>query len=58
MKCEWGHEWGRWFQGVDAEALIANTHEIAISTGSACKSGPIEPSHVLLAIRFDQRGSL
>ncbi len=38
------------FPGIDAEALIVNASELAISTGSACTSGAPEPSHVLLAI--------
>jgi len=38
------------FSGVDAEALIANLSDIAVSTGSACSSGAIDPSHVLTAI--------
>ena len=38
------------FPGIDAEALIVNTPDLAISTGSACTSGAPEPSHVLLAI--------
>lgn len=38
------------FDGVDAEALIANLPEFALSTGSACTSGALEPSHVLTAI--------
>ncbi len=37
------------FPGVDAEALVVNASELAISTGSACTSGAPEPSHVLLA---------
>jgi len=36
--------------GVDAEALIANLPEVALSTGSACTSGAQDPSHVLTAI--------
>jgi len=38
------------FERVDAEALIANLPEIALSTGSACTSGALEPSHVLTAV--------
>ena len=33
--------------GIDAEVLINNMPEIAISTGSACTSGFVERSHVL-----------
>ncbi|MGB8413930.1 MAG: cysteine desulfurase family protein [Candidatus Binatus sp.] len=39
------------FEGVDADTLtqlLANT--VSITSGSACDSGQIEPSHVLLAI--------
>jgi cysteine desulfurase len=38
------------FRNLDAEALIVNTPELALSTGSACSSGAPEPSSVLLAI--------
>jgi len=38
------------FPGIDADALILNTPEIMIGTGSACTSGAMEPSHVLTAI--------
>jgi cysteine desulfurase len=37
-------------KGVDAEALIVNMPSLALSTGSACTSGALEPSHVLQAI--------
>lgn len=38
------------FKGADAEAVVFNMNPVAISTGSACSSGSIEPSHVLLAM--------
>ncbi len=38
------------FRGADAEALIFQAPELALSTGSACTSGAPEPSHVLTAI--------
>jgi len=38
------------FKYIDAEALIINMPELAISTGSACTSGALEPSRVLQAI--------
>ncbi len=38
------------FLGADSEALIMAMPEIAISSGSACASGSIEPSKILSAI--------
>ena len=38
------------FAGADAEAVLANMHPVAASAGSACSSGSIEPSPVLLAM--------
>lgn len=38
------------FPGIDAEALIVNAPDLALSTGSACTAGAPEPSHVLLAV--------
>lgn len=41
-----------YFDGVDGEALVIalDLRGFAVSTGAACSSGAIEPSHVLLAI--------
>jgi cysteine desulfurase len=38
------------FENCDAEAIIARLPDFALTTGSACSSGSIEPSHVLSAI--------
>ena len=42
------------FAGVESEALIMKLKDIAISTGSACTSASIEPSHVLKAMGLDE----
>jgi len=36
--------------GVEGEALLMSLKDLAISTGSACTSASLEPSHVLRAI--------
>ena len=36
--------------GVQADALMANVPDLCVSAGSACTSGTIAPSHVLLAM--------
>jgi cysteine desulfurase len=36
--------------GVDAQALLKSLPELALSTGSACTSTEVEPSHVLRAL--------
>ena len=38
------------FEDVDAEAVAFNMDPVAVSTGSACSAGSIEPSPVLLAM--------
>lgn len=38
------------FTGIEAEMLLANLPELAISTGAACESGSLEPSRVLISL--------
>jgi cysteine desulfurase len=42
------------FQGVDADALMANCPELCFSAGSACSALTPTPSHVLSAIGLDK----
>lgn len=49
------------FAGIDAESLMFALQEVAMSHGSSCTSGSLEPSHVLRAIGVTEeweRGSI
>ena len=46
------------FDGVEAESLMLALGNIAFSSGSACTSSDIEPSHVLLALGYDAERAL
>jgi len=42
------------FEGVDADALLASTPELALATGSACSGGSVKGSQTLRAIGLPQ----
>lgn len=46
-----------WFDGIEGEALVIalDLHGFCVSTGAACSSGAIEPSHVLLAMGMSRK---
>jgi len=43
------------FEGADGEALLMSLPDVALSTGSACTSAVVEPSHVLRAIGVSEQ---
>jgi cysteine desulfurase len=45
------------FAGVEAEALMMGLSDVAVSSGSACTSATIEPSHVLRAMGVDDQAA-
>jgi cysteine desulfurase len=42
------------FPGIEADALLANALQLALSLGSACSNGAVGPSHVLTAIGLSE----
>ena len=44
--------------GIDAKLLVMKLKDVAISTGSACTSASVEPSHVILALGFGEERAL
>src|SRR5919205_1099137 len=48
------------FPGVDAETLLValDQHDVYAASGSACTSGAIDPSHVLLAMGMPRERAL
>ncbi len=45
------------FHGVDSESLMMGVKEVALSSGSACTSAKIEPSHVLRALGLSEEAA-
>ncbi len=48
------HNLSIFIPGVEAKGLVVATPDIAFSTGAACTSERVEPSHVLLATHLDK----
>lgn len=41
-------------EGVESKSLVIKLKDIALSTGSACTTATVEPSHVILALGFGE----
>lgn len=41
-------------RGIESRSLIVQLKDVAISTGSACTTAKVEPSHVILALGFGE----
>ncbi len=49
------HNLSIFIPGVESRALVVKLkHDVAISTGSACTTAKVEPSHVILALGFGE----
>jgi cysteine desulfurase len=42
------------FIGIESKALIVKLKNVAVSTGSACTTASVEPSHVIMALGFGE----
>lgn len=49
------HNLSLFIPGIESRALIVNLkHDVALSTGSACTTAKVEPSHVILALHQNE----
>jgi cysteine desulfurase len=52
------HNLNVYFKGIESKAIINSvSSKVALSAGSACTTQVVEPSHVLLALGFDEKRS-
>jgi cysteine desulfurase len=49
------HNLNIYIPGIESRAFIVDLKELAISTGSACTTASVEPSHVIAALGFGEQ---
>lgn len=49
------HNLNMYLPGVESRAFIVGLNDLAISTGSACTTASVEPSHVITALGFGEQ---